>query len=257
MTRYQKTQTVQDFDKFADALRDPNANLPANLRHSLTGRHEDSFASFAVYRNNVAFGLRQVLRDKFPLLGVLLGAQAFEDLIGYYVDIEPPRSPLLVDYGESFPDFLDGLPSLESLAFASDVARLEWAMQQAYYAADHVPMAATDIANLTPEDVLNFCPRFAPCVQILASPWPIYQLWQFLKHDSEQPTFSATQAETVMVFRFDYEIQLTLLTPEKHAFLIYLADGRSIGDAMVEAHLALEDFDAIFVQLVTHKLIAS
>lgn len=103
------------YSEFAAALVDPNASLPASLRHSVTGRHEDAAARFAVCRNNVAFGLRQVLRDKFPLLRQLLGEETFESLMGYYLDAEMPSSPLLSEFGATLAHFLDTSSAFESL----------------------------------------------------------------------------------------------------------------------------------------------
>lgn len=245
------------YSQFAAALVDPNASLPASLRHSATGRHEDAAARFAVYRNNVAFGLRQVLRDKFPLLRQLLGEEAFENLAGYYLDAEMPSSPLLSEFGSSLASFLDNFSAFESLAFVGDVARLEWAMQQAYYAEKHEPIDPELLTALAPDDLVNLRVRFAPGLQILNSPWPIFQLWKFLNEDAATPDLDNFGSQTVMIYRFNHTPHVALLTPEQHQFLTYLADHRPIGDAMIEADLSLSDFDAIFIQLLKHELIVS
>mgnify|MGYP001027581079 CR=1 FL=1 len=257
MSQSMKRTGENFYSEFAAALVDPNASLPASLPHSATGRHEDAAARFAVYRNNVAFGLRQVLRDKFPLLRQLLGEEAFESLMGYYLDAEMPSSPLLSEFGATLAHFLDTSSAFESLAFVGDVARLEWAMQQAFYAPEHEPMATERLTALAPDDLVNLRLRFAPCVHILTSPWPIFELWEYLSEEAAAPDFDSVGGQTVMIYRHDYTAQVALLTPEQHRFLTFLADQRSIGDAMIEAHLSLSDFDTIFIHLLEHKLIVS
>ena len=53
---------------------------------------------------------------------------------------EPPRSPLLFQYGGSFADFIAGFAPAAPLPYLRDMARLEYAQGLAYHAADREPL---------------------------------------------------------------------------------------------------------------------
>jgi len=90
---------------FAEALRDPSKPLPMGLvsqnSHGLEQR-------FAVYRNNVAIGLIEALEARFPVVRRLVGEEFFTAMARVFVQAHPPRSPLLMIYGDSFPQFIAG-----------------------------------------------------------------------------------------------------------------------------------------------------
>lgn len=153
--------------------------------------------------------------------------------------------------------FNDLLPiSYDDLNFERICAHIDM-VQQAFYAPEHEPMATERLTALAPDDLVNLRLRLAPCVHILTSPWPIFELWEYLSEEAAAPDFDSVGGQTVMIYRHDYTAQVALLTPEQHRFLTFLADQRSIGDAMIEAHLSLSDFDTIFIHLLEHKLIVS
>ena len=59
-----------------------------------------------------------------------------------YALAEPPRSPVLMDYGAGFADFIAGFAPAASLPYLPDVARIERAWREAYHAADAEPLTA-------------------------------------------------------------------------------------------------------------------
>ena len=59
-----------------------------------------------------------------------------------YVTSEPPRSPVLLEYGDSFPQFLRNIGQGAAADYLADVAELEAARTRAYHAADATPLHA-------------------------------------------------------------------------------------------------------------------
>lgn len=49
MSQSMKRTGENFYSEFAAALVDPNASLPASLRHSVTGRHEDAATTGALF----------------------------------------------------------------------------------------------------------------------------------------------------------------------------------------------------------------
>src|SRR5688572_2123247 len=109
---------------------------------------------FAVYRNTVARGAIEALRAGFPTIDALIGAEAFTEAALAYRDERPPVSPVLADYGASFPGFLARQPWTEELPYLADVARLDRLWIEAHLAADRVSLRPA--GPISPGD-----PRFA------------------------------------------------------------------------------------------------
>ena len=110
---------------FATALRDPNA------LDGLASRPE-----FAVYRNTIASGAIDALRSSFPTIAMLIGGEAFERLAFDYQSAEPPVSPVLAFYGDTFPDFVSRQTWLGELPYLADVAQIDRMRCEAHVAAD-------------------------------------------------------------------------------------------------------------------------
>ena len=96
---------------FAAALLDPVLPPPADITAP-----SDITQRFNVYRNNVAAGLVHALAAGFPATERIVGAEFFAAMAQDYIRTEPPRSPVLLHYGESFPDFIAGFAPAASRA---------------------------------------------------------------------------------------------------------------------------------------------
>ena len=102
----------------------------------------------AVYRANVVLSLRRLLERTFPAVRRLLGEERFARLADAFVRQAPPSRPQLLAYGSGFADFLVPVGGL-----IADVARLEWAREEAYHAAQALHLAWGTIRR--PEDNLT------------------------------------------------------------------------------------------------------
>ncbi len=87
---------------FAAALDEPSAPPPAMTR----GRKGAPDARrFAVYRNNVAVGLIGAIEARYPVSRRLVGDDLFRAMARAFVQSHRPRSPVMIAYGEDFPEF--------------------------------------------------------------------------------------------------------------------------------------------------------
>ena len=90
----------------------------------------------AIYRNNHRLTLAGALASAYPVLERLLGCTSFAQLAARYVAQTPSASGDLHGYGACFGAFLDDFAPLADWPWHADLARLEWAVHEAYYAAD-------------------------------------------------------------------------------------------------------------------------
>ncbi len=88
---------------FAAALGEPSAPPPA-MTHGRMG--EPDARRFAVYRNNVAVGLIGALEARYPVSRRIAGDELFRAMARAFARAHRPRSPVMIAYGEEFPEFI-------------------------------------------------------------------------------------------------------------------------------------------------------
>ena len=108
--------------EFAAALRDPAVAPPPDVVGPDGG---PAPRRFAVYRNNVLGALGTAMAGAFPAVRRMVGEDFFRVMARTYVLEIPPTSPVLLDYGKTFPEFIAGFEPAASLPYLPDVARLE------------------------------------------------------------------------------------------------------------------------------------
>jgi len=90
-----------------------------------------------VYREQFWLRHTKSLRDDFPSVQLLLGgAEAFDRLARDYLAAPPPDHFRLRDLSARMPEFLAAAEPYASDRLLADCARLEWALLEAYDAAD-------------------------------------------------------------------------------------------------------------------------
>ena len=66
-------------------------------------------------------------RRAFPVVKRLVGDKYFHAMANVFLLREPPFSPLLIHYGETFAAFVEEFEAAKPLPYLADVARLEYA----------------------------------------------------------------------------------------------------------------------------------
>ncbi|MFD3189523.1 putative DNA-binding domain-containing protein [Sedimentitalea sp. HM32M-2] len=225
-------------DLFAAALMDPARPAPAGL---VDGRKQAAQARFDVYRNNVTVSLTEALQTGFPILTKLLGRQNMATLARQFLRAHPPRSPLLMHYGQALPDYLAGLPQLAHLGYLPDVARLELALRRSYHAADSRAIAPDCLASTAPDVLMRSTVTLAPALQVLRSDWPLFDIWRFnTQPDAPKP---AHVAQDVVITRPEFDPEPHLLPPGGAALIAALGAGSTLTAALDDAQAKAADFD--------------
>lgn len=225
-------------DQFRAALLNPAQAVPAGL---LDKADAPAGRRFDVYRNNVAVSLTEAMRTGFPVITRLLGEKNMDGLAGIFLRAHPPRSPLMMHYGQDFPDFLSGFEPLAHLAYLPDVARLELALRRSYHAADTAPVDPDALGTIDPEALMQTSFEFAPAMILLRSPWPLFDLWRFNTEDGAPKPRAI--AQDVLITRAEFDPLPHALPPGGADFIAALIDGRTLGAAHETAVAATPDFD--------------
>ncbi len=224
--------------RFAGALTAPSHPVP----DAIVG----DAARLAVYRNNVAVGLRDSLAATYPVVASLVGEAFFAEMARAFVAAEPPTSPVLIEYGGGFADFIDRFQPADDLPYLSDVARLEWAWQEAYHAADADPVDMQILAEVDPAELDGIRFTMHPSVRLLHSRWPVASMWE--AHQQDVPDLSAVvlSPEDALIVRPQLTVATHLLDRGAGAMVEMLMQGAPLGRAIdrLNQHDQETDFSA-------------
>ncbi|WP_170603832.1 HvfC/BufC N-terminal domain-containing protein [Ruegeria arenilitoris] len=222
---------------FSAAILDATHPVPEGL---IDAKAQPAGGRFSVYRNNVAVSLTEAMQQAFPVVTKLLGKQNMDGLAGIFLRQHPPSSPLMMFYGEEFPEFLGGMAQLSHLGYLPDVARLELAMRRAYHAADSTAIDPQSLA-IPPEDLMQARLTLAPAIQVLSSDWPIYSIWRY----NTQPNAAKpeSQAQDILVTRPEFDPLPGLLSEGGVIWIDLIQNGTSIGEAFEITVTETPEFD--------------
>jgi hypothetical protein len=226
---------------FASKLLKPDAALPDGVSGpSATA----PVKRYNVYRNNVVASLIQGLEARYPVVLRLVGAEFFRAMARLYLEAEPPRSPVLAEFGGGLADFLAAFAPARELPYLADVARLEWLQHVAYHAADALPIGPGDLASVAASTVPRLRFTLHPSLGIHASPYPVVSIWQTNRRDTVVETIRLDQgAEIALVVRPALEVETRKAPPGTEAFLGAIAEGRTLAEAASRAQAAHDHFN--------------
>jgi hypothetical protein len=224
--------------QFADAIFADGASINAIAG----GAAPAADSRFTVYRNNVALGLINAVAARYPVVRKLLWDDAFERVAAQYVRSELPRSPVLLEYGGSFPQFLRTIGEGVAVDYLADIAELESARTRAYHAADAMPLDRGAFAALSPDRLAELRVRFHPSMILLTSRFPVFSIWETQRHGGDD-TIREWKPESVLVVRPHLHVEVWRLPAGGYKFFAALAAGRSVADAITEATACAADFD--------------
>lgn len=191
-----------------------------------------------VYRTNVLGNWSAALAGAYPVVRAIVGAEFFGGLAHHYAHSHPSQSGDLNGYGSQLAAFLETFAHTRDLPYLPDVARLEWLVHLAYYAAGAAPF---DPAH--PEQA-----RLAPACAFLESAWPLARIWQ-AHQEGGQPAAVDLHAgpDRVLVHRPDWRVEVCSLGTGDYALLRRLLEGAALGAALEAAVAA----DAAFLPAVS------
>lgn len=217
--------------EFAAAVTDPARPVPS---WALSPRGDVDAKRFAVYRNNVHVSLVGALRSKFRVTARLVGEEFFNAMARVYVGANKPTSPLLAEYGGDFPAFIAGFEPARSLAYLSDVARLENAWTESYHAADAAALSAAALAAVPQDRLLTLTLPPHPAARLVSSTFAIGSIWAANQLDTVTPVRNRGP-EAVLITRPGAEVALRVIAEVERSFCAALLAGSTIETAATEA----------------------
>ncbi|MBP2296084.1 HvfC/BufC N-terminal domain-containing protein [Azospirillum rugosum] len=208
---------------------------------------------FAIYANNVAGSLVEALEAAFPATLRLLGGAVFRTRALAFVRRHPPGAPQLLAYGDGFPDHL--ARRVPERPAAADLARLEWAWNAAYFAADAPVLDIAALRALPAERYPALRLALHPSAHLLTCAHPVLELWNALRRGGEAPTATAG-TQHLLIVRPLLEVQAVTLGPGEMTFLMALSAGSALSRAAAAAVSTEPGFD-LQATLLAHLQLGS
>lgn len=215
------------------------------LLEAIAGDGLQPTARLQIYRHHVLTSLTEALKTIFPVVCRLVDVRFFAYAADAYIRQQPPVQPCLFEYGASFPAFLAAFPPCQGLPYLADVAQLEWALNAAYHAPEHVPVTVDTLRSIPAEQLGDVCLQIDPARHLLHSVWPVDAIWRANQDDQAQvpPTDLAAGGVCLEVLRCEDDVGFRRLEPALYAFRAALAAGQSLTAATEAALDVAEDFD--------------
>jgi hypothetical protein len=227
---------------FADALLGVDGAPGATLLAGTTGAER-----LDIYRRTIASNYRNALGATYPVVCRLVGAAFFHAAVDACVAAHPSRSGDLNVYGGALGDFLAGYPPASELPYLSDVARLEWAIDEANRAAEpHADpeLVLRALAGYQGDRLPSLRLRMDPSCRLIASPYPLLRIWQVNQpgHDGEMRVDFDAGVDRLRIRREPDGVALDRIAAGQFAWLSAVSTGANLAAAIGEA----QDADAAF-----------
>ena len=227
--------------EFSAAILDSRKPVPEGL---VGPDGQPSAKRFAVYRNNVVIGLIDALKDAYPAIVKIVGDEFFSAMAVAYVVTSPPRSPIMLDYGVGFSEFIKAFEPAKSLPYLPDVARIERAWTESYHARESRPFDVADLTALSPEQFGELTFVVHPSLRIIRSNLPALSIWQMNAEGGTPEEIDLDSGgQDTMIVRPDAEVEVRLMPPGGAVFLQELLLGRTVTEALRSAVAECETFD--------------
>ncbi|WP_233281572.1 HvfC/BufC N-terminal domain-containing protein [Sphingomonas changnyeongensis] len=183
----------------------------------------EAAAAIAVHRNNALVAAQTALQDNYPVLRAMIGADGFAALALRHIRRQPPADPRLCLYGRGLATTIARIRPLAAWPWLADVARLEWLVVRALFAADAKPLRAPP----SPSQRWPLAPATGWC----ASPHPVATLWAAHQPRAEWPAAFPDHGELALVTRAGAGVQVRPVARDALPLLDALRAGKTLADA--------------------------
>jgi hypothetical protein len=190
-----------------------------------------------VYQHAYGARLLEALADNYGVLALALGDEDFAALGRAYLQAHPPTEPSIRWFGHRLAEFMDAWPALPHPALA-DLARLDWALRQAFDAAALPALTPEQLAATPPAQWGELPLRLQPHAQLLQLRWAVGPAWHALAeardggHEAELPP-PVPLAHALLVHRRGLQPHWRSLDAEEaEALAAIQAEGLMLGDLL-------------------------
>ncbi|MGA8890184.1 MAG: DNA-binding domain-containing protein [Anaeromyxobacteraceae bacterium] len=233
---------------FHEILSAPGSVDPRRIEECFAGTPDlPAIDRLTIYSDMYLWRLVDALRETFPNVVRYLGDEQFAALAEDYVRRNPSEHHDVGRVGRLLAVFLRSYPDPERPDLA-DLAELEWARHQVFFAAPAEPAGPEAFAALTPEVFARTSLVLSPALRVLVLDHDAASLWRRLE-DGEPPGRPSAVVCAVAVWRRGFDVVHAPVSMDEALALEGAAAGHSLAsicasfseqeDPTASAHAAL------------------
>jgi hypothetical protein len=182
-----------------------------------------------IYANMYFFRIRDCIAEDFPALRDTLGPERFHNLITDYLLAHPSTHFSLRYAGQRLPEFLQHHPTLERWPWAAELAQLEWAIADAFDAADTPTLRRDDLLDRPAAEWPSLNLALVSSARLLHLRWPVAQVWEAARCGTEPPPL-APEDTAMRVWRQDLQVFHRVVDAAEMAALEIVRAGSAFAD---------------------------
>jgi len=185
-----------------------------------------------IYAHMYYARLLEILRDEYPTTRQILGAGVFERAGRRFLTRNPSRHKTLNRLSERFPAFLARhLPRGNRNELATDVARIERAMEDVFDAPRAEPMTAAQFAAIGADEWRRVRLSVVPALRLLRLKYPANDYMNAVRGKG-RPRIPRPRATCAIVYRRGYQVYRCDQDPAQFELLAALAAGKTLSAAV-------------------------
>ena len=194
----------------------------------------DPMQRLDVYNGGYLSRLIEVLGIDYDALRFALGDERWHKLAADYVFAHPSRHPNLNRFGQAMPAFVATQGDVERRGFLTELAHLQWSVQEAFDAPEFTPLDLTTLAGVDETAWATMVLTTNPSLRLLKLNNPANAFLQGF-FDGDEPHLPGPRPTYLSIYRRDGRVWRTELPEAAFHILTALRDGRPFGEALEAA----------------------
>jgi hypothetical protein len=182
-----------------------------------------------IYAEQYFYRVHDCLAEDFPALRAVIGETRFHNLVTDYLLAHPSTHPSLRFVGRRLATFVVTHALCARWPFLGDLVRLEWALLDAFDAADATPLTEATLAALPADAWAELRLRPVPSLRLLDLEWLVDDTWTRVQR-REDPGAPAAGPASLLVWRRDLCVLHRRLERAERQALGAVGDGRTFAD---------------------------
>lgn len=219
-----------------------------------------------IYRRNLLANAQRALNISFPTVFELLDSDISESIVYHFLQSSPPDQGDWTQWGENFALFLRTTEVGGTYPYISDCATLDWHVHCALHGSDQT-LSQPSLQVLSKSEPEHIFIEFNQNVKVFKSEFPLTEIFQAHHHNevlqrkvamnkAQKALLEKTVEQVVMVYRPEFQPQVTRLTVSEGAFMLALLSGASLGQSLDRVKNANDfSFEQWLVTAIKHNLI--
>ncbi|MGY5453322.1 HvfC/BufC family peptide modification chaperone [Agarivorans sp. MS3-6] len=241
---------------FAESLKRSNTALNHRLASSALSPDQ----SIQIYQNNYVLSLSEALAATYPTVQQLVGEEYFNFCAKSFILEHGHDQGDLNLFGHGFNLFLQQQDALAQLPYLSDIALLDWQIEQtAGLALSDQYFGVEQLQTIAVEQLGKVVLHLASHQSLVTSEYPIFAIYQMVQQDQVKPIDLEQPDHLILSKQANFEVQIEQISPLCYQFLLHCQQQLPLEQLPQQCLAELEPLlaDAIQQRRISHFSFAS